>query len=125
MIYCDNATSFLSKELGASRTVQDIAYTVCNLLKDPGHLPPGIVSFQEGLAPITQRTYKAAMPTAPYMYNVTSPFPFSKHTLCTYISCLPDIASQTIKSNLSALSWQILLLNCSDPRDSSSFPTPC
>ena len=57
-------------------------------------------------------------------YNVTSPFPLSEQLLCTYASYLADqqLASQTIKSYLSALrSWQILL-GLSDPREKSSLP---
>ena len=83
--------------------------------------------FQAGLAPTTQRTYKAAMHRFFKFcttFNITSPFPLSEHFLCAYAAYLADqhLAPQSIKSYLSALrSWQISL-GLPDSTDNSSLP---
>ena len=83
--------------------------------------------FQNGLASSTQKTYRAALKRFHLFcdhFNVTSPFPLSEHTLCCFSAYLADqgLASQTIKTYLSALRSMQISLGLPDPRDQSSMP---
>ena len=83
--------------------------------------------FQDGLAPATQRTYKAAMKrfhSFCLRFNVENPFPLSEHLLCCFASFLADqgLAPQTGKSYMSALRSMQISLGLPDPREQSSLP---
>ena len=83
--------------------------------------------FQNGLAPSTQKTYKAAIKhfhSFCVQYNVLQPFPLSEYLLCSFVAYLADqgLAPQTGKSYLSALRSMQISLGLPDPRDQSSFP---
>lgn len=83
--------------------------------------------FQQGLAPSTQKTYRAATKrfysfcTA---HNVLNPFPLSEQLLCFFASylALQNLSPQTIKSYLSAIRSVHISLGFPDPRDQSSMP---
>ena len=83
--------------------------------------------FQNGLAPSTQKTYKAAIKRFHNFcarYNVLQPFPLSEQLLCSFAAYLADegLAPQTGKSYLSALRSMQISLGLPDPRDQSSLP---
>ena len=83
--------------------------------------------FEAGLAPSTQKTYKAAMKrfhSFCITYNVTEPFPLSEQLLYSYASYLADqgLAPQTGKSYLSAPRSMQISLGLPDPREQSSLP---
>ena len=83
--------------------------------------------FQAGLAPSTQKSYQAAMRRFYKFcttYSINTPFPLSEQLLCSYAAFLADqrLASQTIKSYLSALRNLQLTLGLPDPREKSSMP---
>ena len=83
--------------------------------------------FQAGLAPSTQKSYQGAIRRFYKFcttYSINTPFPLSEQLLCSYAAFLADqgLASQTIKSYLSALRNLQLTLGLPDPREKSSMP---
>ena len=83
--------------------------------------------FQTDLAPSTQKSYQAAMRHFYKFcttYSINTPFPLSEQLLCSYAAFLADqgLASQTIKSYLSALRNLQLTLGLPNPREKSSMP---
>ena len=95
-----------------------------------GSLRTGSVSsalFEQGLAPSTQRTYKAAIKRFHDFctrYCVFNPFPLSEQLLCHFATYLAKegLAAQLIKIYLAAACNMHISLGFPDPRDSSSLP---
>lgn len=58
------------------------------------------------------------------LYNVSTPFPVTEHTLCSFVAFLADqsLAPQTCKSYLSAVRDMQISLGLPDPREQSSLP---
>ena len=83
--------------------------------------------FEQGLAPSSQRTYRAALKQFHEFcvcYKVDTPFPLSEKLLCYFSVYLAkrDLAPQTIKTYLSATRGMHISLGFPDPRSSSSLP---
>ena len=83
--------------------------------------------FEQGLAPSTQRTYKAAIKRFHDFctrYCVFNPFPLSEQLLCHFATYLAEegLAAQSIKIYLAAARNMHISLGFPDPRDSSSLP---
>ena len=83
--------------------------------------------FEQGLAPSTQRTYKAAIKRF-YAFCVQhclfNPFPLTEKLLCYFAVFLAKegLTSQSIKTYLAAARNMHISLGFPDPRDSSSLP---
>ena len=56
-------------------------------------------------------------------YQVTDPFPVTKHMLCCFVAYMADqnLAPQTIKSNLAGVRNMQIALGLPDPREQSTF----
>ena len=82
--------------------------------------------FEQGLAPSTQRTYKAA--TKRFYdfcvrYSLYNPFPVSEQLLCQFATFLAeDLVVQSIKTYLAAVCNMHISLSFPDLRDNSSLP---
>ena len=127
-------SAFLSKVPSANRhPTPSVPTTAQSPFQPPSRLDisalePSVRSyFQQGLAPSTQKTYKAAMKrfnTFCITYNVVSPFPVTEQLLCSFAAFFADqgLAPQTGKSYLSAVRNLQISMGFPDPREQSSLP---
>lgn len=116
----NDASSFLSKVPSANpihHSGLNPSWTSFWTHEPNGHLSLVVscsVLFQARSSPINSKTYQAA--TKQFYsfctsHNVPDPFPLTEHLLCYFASYLAtqDLAPQTIKSYLSAISeWSIV-----------------